>query len=107
MATWPRRASLRCGTTKPSAAPGSCSKRAARPTSSSGESVMADQLELTRSEDRLQTVNPATEEPGRSYEQHSLDEARGAAAAAHRAFLDWRRTSFAERSAVLHKAAEG
>jgi succinate-semialdehyde dehydrogenase/glutarate-semialdehyde dehydrogenase len=68
---------------------------------------MADQLELTRSEERqkLQTVNPATEEPGRSYEQHTLEEAREAAAAAHRSYLDWRRTSFAERSAVIRKAA--
>ena len=30
--------------------------------------------------------------------------ARAAAAAAHRAFLDWRRTSFAERSAIVRKA---
>ncbi len=68
---------------------------------------MADQLELTRSEERqkLQAVNPATEEPGRSYEQHTLEEAREAAAAAHRSYLDWRRTSFAERSAVIRKAA--
>jgi succinate-semialdehyde dehydrogenase / glutarate-semialdehyde dehydrogenase len=68
---------------------------------------MADQLELTRSEGRqkLQVVNPATEEPGRSYEPISPDQAREAAAAAQRAFLEWRRTSFAERSAVLHKSA--
>ena len=69
---------------------------------------MADQLELARSEERqkLQTVNPATEEPGRTYEEHSLDEAREAAAAAHRAFLEWRRTSFTERSAIIRKAGE-
>jgi succinate-semialdehyde dehydrogenase/glutarate-semialdehyde dehydrogenase len=69
---------------------------------------MADQLELTRSAERqkVQTVNPATEQPGRTYEEHTLDEAHEAAAAAHRAFLEWRRTPFAERSAVLHKAAE-
>ena len=69
---------------------------------------MADQLELARSQsrDKLQTVNPATEEPGRSYEQNTPDEARDAAAAAHRAFLDWRRTSFGERSAIIHNAAE-
>ena len=69
---------------------------------------MDDQLELTRSEaqQRTQTVNPATGDPGRSYDQHTLDYAREAAAAAHRAFLGWKRTSFAERSAVIRKAAE-
>ena len=69
---------------------------------------MADQLELERSNARqkLQTVNPATGESGRSYEPNTLDDARVAAAAAHGAFLDWRRKSFAERSAVIRKAAE-
>jgi succinate-semialdehyde dehydrogenase/glutarate-semialdehyde dehydrogenase len=68
---------------------------------------MTEQAELTRPEarEKLQTVNPATGEPGRSYDPHSLDDARAAAAAAHRAFLEWRRTSFAERSTVMHKAA--
>ena len=69
---------------------------------------MSEQAELTRprSRQQLHTINPATGEQGRSYNQISLDDALAAAAAAHRAFLDWRRTSFAERSAVLHKAAE-
>src|SRR5438045_3313442 len=69
---------------------------------------MAEQAELTRSEARtkLQTVNPATGEPGRAYDPHTIDDARTAAAAAHKAFLAWRRTSFAERSAILHQAAE-
>jgi len=68
---------------------------------------MAEQAELTRPETakKIQTVNPATGEPGKSYDAASLDEALAAAAAARRAFLDWRRTSFARRSAVLHKAA--
>jgi succinate-semialdehyde dehydrogenase/glutarate-semialdehyde dehydrogenase len=68
---------------------------------------MAEQAELTRPETghRMQTVNPATGEPGRSYDEIGLDEAREAAASAHRAFLDWRRTSFTERSAVIHEAA--
>jgi succinate-semialdehyde dehydrogenase / glutarate-semialdehyde dehydrogenase len=54
---------------------------------------------------QLQTVNPATGEPGRSYAMHSIDEARGAAAAARKAFERWRRTSFAERARVMHEAA--
>jgi succinate-semialdehyde dehydrogenase/glutarate-semialdehyde dehydrogenase len=69
---------------------------------------MSEQAELTRPESRekLQTVNPATGEPGRSYDQHSIDEAHAAAAAAHAEFLKWRRTSFAERAALVRKAAE-
>jgi succinate-semialdehyde dehydrogenase/glutarate-semialdehyde dehydrogenase len=69
---------------------------------------MTEQAELDRPQVRgtIQTVNPATDEPGKTYEETSLDEALAAAAAAHRAFLEWRRTSFAERSAILHKAAE-
>jgi succinate-semialdehyde dehydrogenase/glutarate-semialdehyde dehydrogenase len=69
---------------------------------------MAEQAELTRPETRntIRTVNPATGEPGQTYEETSLEEARAAAKAARAAFLDWRWTGFAERSAVLHKAAE-
>jgi succinate-semialdehyde dehydrogenase/glutarate-semialdehyde dehydrogenase len=69
---------------------------------------MAEQAELTRQEfrDRLQTVNPATGEPGRSYDRHTIEDAHSAAKMAHEAFLQWRRTSFAERSSVIRKAAE-
>jgi succinate-semialdehyde dehydrogenase/glutarate-semialdehyde dehydrogenase len=69
---------------------------------------MAEQAELTRPQTKakLQTVNPATGEPGRSYEQHGLEEALEAANAAHLAFRAWRPTSFSERSAAIRKAAE-
>jgi succinate-semialdehyde dehydrogenase/glutarate-semialdehyde dehydrogenase len=70
---------------------------------------MAEQAELTRpqaSEGKLQTVNPATGEPGKSYDAHTLDDAKTAAMAARAAFLEWRRTSFEERSSVVRKAAE-
>jgi succinate-semialdehyde dehydrogenase/glutarate-semialdehyde dehydrogenase len=69
---------------------------------------MADQIELIRSEAtaaKLETVNPATGEPGKSYDPHTIDDALGAAKAARAAYLDWRRTSVAERSAIIHKAA--
>jgi len=69
---------------------------------------MAEQAELTRpaAQDKLQTVNPATGEPGKAYDAHSLDDAKAAAKAARAAFLDWRRTSFDERAAIIRKAAE-
>lgn len=69
---------------------------------------MAEQAELTRPETRrkIQTVNPATGQPGRSYQETSLTEARAAAAAAHDAFLKWRRTSFVERGAIIHRAGQ-
>jgi succinate-semialdehyde dehydrogenase/glutarate-semialdehyde dehydrogenase len=68
---------------------------------------MAEQAELARPETRhqLTVVNPATGEQGKSYDPNTIDEARSAAKAARAAFLDWRRTSFAERSAVIHRAA--
>ena len=53
---------------------------------------------------RIQTVNPATNEPGETYVETSVADAHAAAAAAHSAFLAWRRTSFAERSAIIRKA---
>jgi succinate-semialdehyde dehydrogenase/glutarate-semialdehyde dehydrogenase len=49
-------------------------------------------------------VNPATGEPGRSYQAHTLDDARAAAAAARKAFETWRRTGFADRAAVIREA---
>jgi succinate-semialdehyde dehydrogenase/glutarate-semialdehyde dehydrogenase len=68
---------------------------------------MAEQAELDRpkSSEKLQTVNPATGEPGRSYDQHTIEDAREAAAAARKAFLDWRRTSFADRRRIIREAA--
>ena len=54
---------------------------------------------------RFQTENPATGKRGRSYDGHTVAEARSAAAAARAAFDRWRRTSFAERSAVVRQAA--
>ena len=67
---------------------------------------MAEQAELSRpGNPKIQTINPATGQPGRSYQETTLDEAHAAAAAAHRAFLRWRRTSFAERAAIIREAA--
>jgi succinate-semialdehyde dehydrogenase/glutarate-semialdehyde dehydrogenase len=70
---------------------------------------MAEQAELTRpkaSEDKLQTVNPATGEPGKAYNPHTIDDAKAATQAARAALLEWRLTSFEVRSAVVRKAAE-
>lgn len=53
---------------------------------------------------RAVQVNPATGQPGHSYERHTIDEAREAAAAAYRAFGEWRRSSFDERAGVFRRA---
>jgi succinate-semialdehyde dehydrogenase/glutarate-semialdehyde dehydrogenase len=69
---------------------------------------MAEQAELTRpgaSTQKLQTINPATGQPGKSYDRNNLADGLAAAKVAHAAFLDWRRTSFDERSAIIRKAA--
>lgn len=72
---------------------------------------MSDQLEANNTatapqseRSRLQTVNPVTGEPGRSYQAHTIDDARTAAAAAHAAFRSWRRTSFEDRAALMREA---
>jgi succinate-semialdehyde dehydrogenase / glutarate-semialdehyde dehydrogenase len=70
---------------------------------------MSEQAELSRPKAaprKLQTVNPATGEPGKSYDAQTIEDARAAAGAAHAAFLKWRRTGFEERSTVIRKAAE-
>ena len=69
---------------------------------------MPDQIDLERpsaTAKMLQTVNPATGEPGKSYEPNSIADAHAAAKAARAAFLEWRRTDFPERSAIIRKAA--
>ena len=69
---------------------------------------MTDQAELIRAqsgEATIQTVNPATGEPGKSYRPHRVEDGLAAASAARAAFLDWRRTSFDRRSTILRKAA--
>ena len=52
----------------------------------------------------IRTVSPATGEPGRSYDAHRIEDARTAAADARAAFEQWRRTSFADRSALMREA---
>jgi succinate-semialdehyde dehydrogenase/glutarate-semialdehyde dehydrogenase len=72
---------------------------------------MTDQLEspdvrpAAQERPRIPTYNPATGAPGRFYDAHTIDDARIAAAAAHAAFEKWRRTSFADRAALMRKAA--
>jgi len=54
---------------------------------------------------QLQTMNPATGQPGRTYDGHTVEAAHSAAARARVAFDQWRRTSFEERGAVIRTAA--
>ena len=69
---------------------------------------MPDQIDLERPSaetKKLHTVNPATGEPGKSYKSDTIADAHAAAKAARAAFLEWRRTDFPERSAIIRKAA--
>jgi succinate-semialdehyde dehydrogenase/glutarate-semialdehyde dehydrogenase len=54
----------------------------------------------------LKAVNPATGDLVAEYEEMSADEASRAVDAALAAFLEWRRTSFAERARPMHKVAD-
>jgi succinate-semialdehyde dehydrogenase/glutarate-semialdehyde dehydrogenase len=53
----------------------------------------------------FQVMNPATGEPGRSYEGHTGAEALGIARQVRARFDSWRRTSFAERAELMRAAA--
>ena len=54
----------------------------------------------------FQTNDPATGQPGRAYVGHTPAEALQIARATHAAFAGWRRTSFAERAALMTRAAQ-
>ncbi len=53
----------------------------------------------------IQSINPATEEVLETFEQYSQAQINDALQQARHAFLQWRETSFAERSAYLHRVA--
>jgi succinate-semialdehyde dehydrogenase/glutarate-semialdehyde dehydrogenase len=54
----------------------------------------------------IQTVDPATGQPGKAYAGHSVDEAKAIVAQTRKAWEDWRRSDFALRSRLMHRAAE-
>ena len=54
---------------------------------------------------RLTVVNPATGEPGRSHDGHTLAEARAITARTRAAFEAWRAVPIAERAPPMRKAA--
>jgi succinate-semialdehyde dehydrogenase/glutarate-semialdehyde dehydrogenase len=53
----------------------------------------------------IDSVNPATGETVASYDEMTPEQVGEALERAHRAFLDWRRVGFAERAALMHRAA--
>lgn len=54
----------------------------------------------------MRAVNPTTGETLKTYEEMGAAEVRSAVAQSHAAFLDWRRTSFAERARLMKRAAQ-
>ena len=55
---------------------------------------------------KLTVVDPATAQPGRTYEGHTGDEAHAIIAKTRKAFEQWRGAAFAERARLMKKAAE-
>src|SRR5206468_10464007 len=53
----------------------------------------------------FEAINPATGETIRHYDAMDTEQVNAAIEAAHRAFLEWRETNFAERARHMHKAA--
>jgi succinate-semialdehyde dehydrogenase/glutarate-semialdehyde dehydrogenase len=66
---------------------------------------MADAGSTPGERPAFQAIDPATAQPGRSYEGHTQDEALEMARTARAAFSSWSRTSFAERGALMKRAA--
>jgi succinate-semialdehyde dehydrogenase/glutarate-semialdehyde dehydrogenase len=54
----------------------------------------------------IKSVNPATGETIKDYEEMTPDEVQGIVEKSHQAFLNWRRASFAERASLMRKASE-
>lgn len=53
----------------------------------------------------IESVNPATGQTIRKYNEMSFEEASGLIDRAHQAFLSWRKVGFAERAGLMKKAA--
>ncbi|GAC1400337.1 MAG: NAD-dependent succinate-semialdehyde dehydrogenase [Ktedonobacteraceae bacterium] len=53
----------------------------------------------------IQSINPATEEVLETFELYSESQVQQALDETHHAFLEWRDTSFAERSMLFHRVA--
>jgi len=54
----------------------------------------------------MTAINPATAEEIKSYHKNTSQEIEQIILAAHKAFLNWKKTSFSERSAYLKKAGQ-
>ncbi len=54
----------------------------------------------------LESVNPATGQPLREYEEYTEEDVRALLSSSVRAFHDWRVVSFGERSDLMRRAAE-
>jgi acyl-CoA reductase-like NAD-dependent aldehyde dehydrogenase len=53
----------------------------------------------------IESINPATEEVIETFEPYNASQINQALDQARHAFLSWRKTTFAERSAILHRVA--
>lgn len=53
----------------------------------------------------IQSINPTTEEVIETFEAYTTAQVNQALEQAHNTFLDWRKTTFAERGTLLHRVA--
>ncbi len=54
----------------------------------------------------LQVINPATEEVVNTYTEYRLEDVQEILKKSHQAFLDWKKTTFAERAKLMKNAAQ-
>ncbi|MGE3919335.1 MAG: NAD-dependent succinate-semialdehyde dehydrogenase [Gammaproteobacteria bacterium] len=55
---------------------------------------------------KIQTINPATGETIKTYDEMSLKEVENIIDESHQAYLEWKKTSFAERAKLMNKTGE-
>lgn len=63
-------------------------------------------METNKSISSIKTVNPFNNEVVKQFEVMSKDQVNTIISKADEAFKNWRKTSFAQRSAIIHKVAE-
>lgn len=54
----------------------------------------------------ISSINPATGEVIKEYQEHTPDEVRAIIESAHQTYLEWRKTPFSERAALMRRAGQ-
>jgi succinate-semialdehyde dehydrogenase/glutarate-semialdehyde dehydrogenase len=67
---------------------------------------MPDDASRTSARPTIQTVDPATGQPGKAYAGHTVEDAKAIVGQTRKAWESWRHSDFATRSKLMHRAAD-